>query len=65
MSKGAFALLITGGTENWAPARWRERFRRVCADRAVALVPDDPIDPASVRYAAVWKPKPGALSLSA
>ena len=63
VSKGALALLITGGTENWAPPRWRERFHRVCPDRAVALVPDDPIDPASVRYAAVWKPKPGALSL--
>src|SRR5581483_370178 len=51
------------GTENWAPARWRERFRRGCPDRAVALVGHDAIDPAAVRYAAVWKPKPGALSL--
>ena len=34
---------------------------RVCPERAVALIPDDAIDPASVRYAAVWKPKPGAL----
>jgi glyoxylate/hydroxypyruvate reductase A len=61
VSKGALALLITGGTENWAPLRWRERFMRVCPDRAVALIPDDAIDPARVRYAAVWKPKPGAL----
>ena len=30
VTKGALALLITGGTENWAPARWRERFLRVC-----------------------------------
>jgi len=59
--KGALALLITGGTENWAPGRWRERFTRVCPDRTVALVPDDAIDPAHVTYAAVWKPKPGAL----
>jgi glyoxylate/hydroxypyruvate reductase len=59
--KGALALLITGGTENWAATRWRERFTRACPDRAVALIPDDPIDPASVRYAAVWKPRPGAL----
>jgi glyoxylate/hydroxypyruvate reductase len=58
---GALALLITGGTENWAATRWRERFTRACPDRAVALVPDDPIDPTSVRYAAVWKPRPGAL----
>jgi len=59
--KGALALLITGGTENWAPGRWRERFKRVCPERPVALLPDDPIDPETVRYAAVWKPKPGML----
>ncbi len=59
--KGALALLITGGTENWAPGRWRERFRRACPDRLVALIGDDAIDPALVTYAAVWKPKPGAL----
>lgn len=63
MIKGALALLITGGTENWAPARWRERFTRCCADRAVALIPDDVIDPPLVKYAAVWKPAPGALRL--
>jgi glyoxylate/hydroxypyruvate reductase A len=27
----------------------------------VALIPDDAIDPAGVKYAAVWKPKPGLL----
>src|SRR3954454_11644319 len=62
MSKGSLALLMTGGTENWAPLRWRERFKRVCPDREVALIPDDAIDPEAVRYAAVWKPKAGALS---
>lgn len=61
MTKGALALLITGGTENWAASRWRERFTRACPDRPVALIPADAIDPESVRYAAVWKPKPGAL----
>ena len=61
MTKGALALLITGGTENWAPQRWRERFKRVCPDRVVALIPDDAIEPDQVRYAAVWKPKPAAL----
>src|SRR6187399_1903025 len=59
--KGALALLITGGTENWAPGRWRERFKRVSPERPVALLPDDPVDAGSVRYAAVWKPKPGML----
>jgi glyoxylate/hydroxypyruvate reductase len=62
MTRGTLALLITGGTENWAPARWRERFVRVCSDRAVALLPDDPVEPAAVRYAAVWKPHPRALA---
>ena len=62
MTKGALALLITGGTENWTPPRWRERFLRVCADRPVALLPANPVDPAAVRYAAVWKPTPGALA---
>jgi glyoxylate/hydroxypyruvate reductase len=62
VTKGALALLISGGTENWAPLRWRERFARVCPDRAVALIPDDAIDLEAVRYAAVWKPKPGALA---
>ena len=63
MTKGALALLITGGTENWAAPRWRERFTRVCPDRKVALIPDDPIDPPLVEYAAVWKPKPETLRL--
>jgi glyoxylate/hydroxypyruvate reductase A len=62
MTKGALALLITGGTENWSPPRWRERFTAVCPDRPVALVPEDAVDPAAVRYAAVWKPKPGGVA---
>ena len=61
MTKGALALLITGGTENWSPVRWRERFTAVCPDRVVALLPDDKVDSAAVHYAAVWKPPPGAL----
>jgi glyoxylate/hydroxypyruvate reductase A len=61
VTKGALALLITGGTENWAALRWRERFTRACPDRPVRLIPDEAIDPANVRYAAVWKPKPGML----
>jgi len=61
MSRGALALLITGGTENWSPPRWRERFRAVCPDRAVALLPADHVDSDAVRYAGVWKPVPGTL----
>ncbi|MBS0529641.1 MAG: glyoxylate/hydroxypyruvate reductase A, partial [Proteobacteria bacterium] len=62
MSKGALALLIHGGAANWSPSRWRERFLKVCADRPVALLPDDVVDPKDVHYAAVWKPRPGALA---
>jgi glyoxylate/hydroxypyruvate reductase A len=62
VTKGGIAVLVSGGTENWAPERWRVRFRRIYPDRPVALIPDDAIDPALVRYATVWKPKPGALA---
>jgi glyoxylate/hydroxypyruvate reductase A len=62
MGKGVLALLIAGGTENWSPRRWRERFLDACSDRRVASLPDDAVDPDQVRYAAVWKPAPGALS---
>jgi glyoxylate/hydroxypyruvate reductase A len=62
MTNGTLALLITGGTENWSPSRWRDRFGRVCSDRPVALLPGDPVELAAVRYAAVWKPNPGDLA---
>jgi glyoxylate/hydroxypyruvate reductase A len=63
MAKGALALLIAGGTDNWAPERWRQRFRQRLPDRPVALLPDDPVEPAAVRYAAVWKPSVAALKV--
>ena len=62
MNKGALALLIHGGTENWSPERWKKRFDLVCKDRAVLLLPDAGFDPADVHYAAVWKPVPGELA---
>jgi glyoxylate/hydroxypyruvate reductase A len=62
MSKGALALLIHGGTDNWSPQRWQARFEDVCRDRRVALVPDAAVDPSEVHYAAVWKPVPGELA---
>ena len=62
MNKGALALLIHGGTENWSPERWKKRFDEVCKDRGVFLLPDAAIDPADVHYAAVWKPTPGELA---
>jgi glyoxylate/hydroxypyruvate reductase len=62
MNKGALALLIHGGTENWSPKRWKSRFEEVCKGRRVWLLPDPACDPAVVSYAAVWKPSPGELA---
>ena len=62
MSKGALALLIHGGTDNWSPERWKLRFEDVCRDRPVILMPATGFDPADVTYAAVWKPVPGELA---
>ncbi|WOH82710.1 glyoxylate/hydroxypyruvate reductase A [Bradyrhizobium sp. BEA-2-5] len=61
MGKGALALLINGGSENWSSERWKARFEAVCGDRRVVLLPDAGLDPAEVHYAAVWKPVPGDL----
>ncbi|MGB6310015.1 MAG: glyoxylate/hydroxypyruvate reductase A [Steroidobacteraceae bacterium] len=62
MHSAALAILIHGGTENWSPQRWKHRFDSACPGRRVILLPDAGIDPAEVRYAAVWKPTPGALA---
>ena len=62
MNKGALALLIHGGTDNWSPERWKARFDDVCRDRRVFLLPHANFDPAEIRYAAVWKPVPGELA---
>jgi glyoxylate/hydroxypyruvate reductase A len=62
MNKGALALLVHGGTENWSPQRWKRRFDDVCKDRRVLLLPDAAFDPAEIHYAAVWKPAPGELA---
>jgi glyoxylate/hydroxypyruvate reductase A len=62
MKKGALALLVHGGTENWSPVRWKSRFDDVCPNRRVLLLPDATFDPAEVHYAAVWKPRPGELA---
>src|SRR5450756_190909 len=62
MKKGALALLIHGGTENWSPERWKQRFDEVCGDRPVFLLPQAAFDPAEIRYAAVWKPSHGGLA---
>src|SRR5271167_436959 len=61
MNKGALALLINSGTDNWSPERWKARFDKVCQDRRV-VQPPGTFDPAEVHYAAVWKPVPGELA---
>jgi glyoxylate/hydroxypyruvate reductase len=62
MNKGALALLVHGGTDNWSPERWKTRFDDVCQDRRVLLLPDVAFDPAEIHYAAVWKPGHGELA---
>jgi len=62
VSKGALALLINSGTENWSAPRWKARFGDVCRDRPVLQLTDAAFDPAKVHYAAVWKPRPGELA---
>ena len=62
MKRGALALLIHGGTENWSAERWQARFDEVCRDRRVLPLPGPAFDPAEVHYAAVWKPAPGELA---
>jgi glyoxylate/hydroxypyruvate reductase A len=62
MTKGALALLVHGGTENWSPQRWKNRFDEVCEGRPVLPLADAKSDPAAVHYAAVWKPQPGELA---
>ena len=65
MSKGALALLIHGGTENWSPERWKQRFGEVCGDRRVLPLAEAKRSAADVHYAAVWKPVPGELAVFA
>jgi glyoxylate/hydroxypyruvate reductase len=62
MNKGALALIVHGGTENWSPERWKNRFMEVCPNRRVLQLSDTAFDPAEVHYAAVWKPNPGELA---
>lgn len=62
MTKATLALLINGGSDNWSPQRWKERFTGACNDRRVALLPAEACNPEDVGYAAVWKPTKGALA---
>jgi glyoxylate/hydroxypyruvate reductase A len=54
-------MSILVAIENWTPDLWIERFRRLAPDLDI-LDARVPFDPASIRFAAVWKPKPGLLA---
>lgn len=53
------SLLIA--INGWDHRPWVERFRAAMPDRAV-FEAQSAFDPASIRYAAVWKPEPGLLA---
>ncbi|TDR90140.1 2-hydroxyacid dehydrogenase [Enterovirga rhinocerotis] len=50
-------LAVTG----WHEESWLDRFRRLLPDRDTVSA-REPFDPASIRYAATWKHRPGVLS---
>lgn len=54
-------MTILVAIEGWDPSPWVERFRRLGSDLAVCDA-REPFDPAAVRHAAVWRPKPGLLA---
>ena len=54
---GTILLSVTG----FDPAIWAEEIKRVAPDRPVVTESDGPED-ASIRYAVVWKQRPGVLS---
>ena len=62
MKKGALALLVHGGTENWSPERWKSRFDDVCGGRRVWLLPDPALDPAEVHLCRGLEAAPGELA---
>ena len=55
--QGRILLALTG----WSPDVWISELGEAAPDRAVTLEPDGEADP-SIRYAVVWKQKPGLLS---
>lgn len=62
MSSGALALLIRTGVHDWTAGDWKASFEAALPGRKVALLPKDALDPADVRYAATWGPRPGELA---
>ena len=55
-------LTINGAGDSWSPARWRDRFALALPGHRIVVAGADAYDARDVRYAAVWKPKPGFLA---
>lgn len=53
-------MSILLAVHGWKPDRWLDALRAAAPEREVFL-PDDDFDPACIRYALVWKPRPGYL----
>ena len=55
-------LAINSAGDSWALEKWRERFRAVLPNHTIVMEGVDTYAPASIRYAGVWKPRPGLLA---
>ncbi|MEZ5849428.1 MAG: glyoxylate/hydroxypyruvate reductase A [Hyphomicrobiaceae bacterium] len=55
-------LEINGSGDNWGVAPWRDRFASRLPQHPVLLPDEAHAAPERVRYAAVWKPRPGLLA---
>lgn len=53
-------MTILVAVRGWKPDHWIRALREAAPDRRVVL-PGDEFDPATIRYALVWKPEPGYL----
>jgi glyoxylate/hydroxypyruvate reductase A len=62
MTADALAVMMISLGGNWSPRKWKDRLSKACADRHVVILPEETVDPARIRYAAVWKPDKGALA---
>jgi glyoxylate/hydroxypyruvate reductase A len=56
-SKGRILLALTG----WQPEVWLNELGKAAPDRPIVFEPDGEADP-TIRYAVVWKQRPGLLS---
>lgn len=55
-------MTILFAAEGWNPAPWQKAFQKHSGGTRPLAVAGEAYDPASIHYAAVWKPKPGLLA---